>query len=42
MQKPREAWWERDDLWRWEWFRASYRYRRTATLEVRDRSWAAT
>lgn len=42
VQKPPDAWWERDDLWTWERFRATYRYRRTATLKVRDRSWAGT
>ncbi len=39
---PPASWWEREDLWTWQRFRATYRYRRVARLKVRNRSWAGT
>jgi len=38
--RPPVMWWEAGDLWTWERFRSTYRYRQQAHLKVRDRNWS--
>lgn len=40
--RPPDAWWEREELWTWTRMVATYRFRRMATLKVKDRAWSGT